>query len=87
MARFYFTYGSDSSSQPYNGGWTEVEADDEDMAREAFCLVHPRKDGFIPCCSIYSEAQFAVSKMAKTGENFGVGCRERITLTREVLVE
>ena len=33
MAKFYFTYGSSSDIQPYQGGWTEVKAEDMDQAK------------------------------------------------------
>lgn len=77
MARFYFTYGSEG--QPYVGGWSEVEAEDEDAARELFRLVHPLRDGFLPCGGIYTESEFNRTRMWKDG-NFGAFCHERIRL-------
>lgn len=83
MAKFYFTYGC-GDEQPYVGGWTEVDAPSETAAISAFRAYHPsRADGFVNCAGIYTEAAFAKSKMGRTGENFGVGCREQITLCRE----
>ena len=79
MEIYYFTYGVEAG-----GGWTKVVADDYDRAVEAFCLYHPRRDGFIACSSIYSVEQFKRTKMASNG-NFDVRCRETITLTRTVM--
>ena len=85
MAKFYFTYGSDSDTQPYRGGWTEVEADDEMQARHLFALVHKSKDGYLPCAYVYDEAKFGRTTMAECGHNFGRRCVERIALNVEVL--
>ena len=85
MAKFYFTYGIDSDTQPYRGGWTEVEADDEMQARHIFGLVHRTKDGYLACSSVYDEQLFAKTIMAKSGENFGRGCVERIAIKVDVL--
>ncbi len=80
MKKYFFTYGSEG--QPYIGGWSEVEAKDEDMARELFRLVHPSKNGFLPCSSVYSEYDFYQTKMPKNG-NFGAFCHEKIRLEIE----
>lgn len=79
MEIYYFTYGGDDG-----GGWTKVVADDYDRAVEAFCLYHPRRDGFVACASIYSVEQFKRTKMFSEG-NFGRRCIETITLTRTVM--
>ncbi len=77
MEIYYFTYGGDKG-----GGWTKVVADDYDRAVEAFCLYHPRRDGFVSCASIYSVEQFRRTKMSMEG-NFGKRCVEEIRLVRE----
>ena len=78
MARFIFTYGSEG--QPFCGGWTEIEAPNEDMAIGAFRLVHPCKHGdFLNCSSIYTVEEFLKTKMAKYG-NLGHYGLEKITL-------
>jgi len=87
MAKFYFTYGNDER-MPFIGGWTSVEAPDFDAAVGAFRAYHPdRTPGLVNCAGIYPEAEFINSKMGKTGENFGVGCREVINLSCELVNE
>ena len=77
MELFYFTYGTEG--QPFSGGWTEIEAPDEDTARAVFRLIHP-KNGFLNCSSVYPEERFKRTKMAGPGGNFGRFCQEKITL-------
>lgn len=82
MATFIFTYGLDG--QPYKGGWTEIEAEDCKTACALFRLAHPdRTDGLLNCSWVYTEEDFARTRMAKEG-NFGVFCRERIRMNVEV---
>lgn len=59
--------------------WDARAAEDEDAARELFRLVHPPKNGFLPCCTVYPEAGFNRTRMWKDG-NFGAFCHERIKL-------
>lgn len=80
MARFYFTYGPDGE-HPFPGGWTEVEAEDRDIAVAAFCAFHPRKEGLIDCAGIYDAMQFQATKMSARG-NFGKCCQELIQIMR-----
>lgn len=82
MAAFYFTYGTEN--QPFAGGWTQVDAPDYDAAVNAFCVYHPKRDGFINCSSIYTEAQFKETSMFLNG-NLGKRCHEVIILTRSVM--
>ena len=84
MAKFYFTYGSSSDIQPYQGGWTEVKAADMDQAIGAFNAVHPMKNKTIVCASIYTEEQFKATSMGQKGSNLGAGCRETIELKVKV---
>ena len=81
MNRFYFTYGSEG--HPFYGGWTEVIAPNENIARGLFSLIHPNENGFLPCSSVYSEEAFKRTTMFKNG-NRGYFCHERITLHYEV---
>lgn len=82
---FYFTYGC-SETQPFVGGWTEVEAPSRAVANQIFRAYHPdRTIGFLNCSSVYEEAQFQRTEMFKTG-NFGKRCVERISLVRKVLI-
>lgn len=86
MPKFYFTYGSEG--HPFVGGWTEVEAPDEDMACTIFQMVHPNKeDGFLNCCSVYEEEQFKRTSMYGPKGNFGRRCMETITLRHEFVDE
>ncbi len=82
MPKFYFTYGTDGT-QPFIGGWTEVEAPDGAIAGNLFRAVHPDKTpGILNCAWVYSEERFLQTEMAKG--NFGVCCHEKITVTRTV---
>lgn len=91
---FYFTYGiGEDPNQAYQGGgWTEVEAPDPGTAIKAYQVFHPvNKNGLLPCCGVaYTHEQMAkVYKYASgsmlTEGNGGKFCRDRITITREVL--
>lgn len=87
MPKFYFTYGLDERF-PFVGGWTEVIAEDIHMAHAAFRSFHPdRCQGLYNYSSLYSEESFAKTCMAESGKNFTHGCRERITITRELVPE
>lgn len=83
---FYFTYGSDAG-----GGWTKVVVGgfgdrqaSYEAAVEAFCAVHPRKDGFVDCAEIYDVSSFRATRMNTEG-NYGKRTREIISLTRKEL--
>ncbi len=85
MAKFYFTYALASSTQAFVGGWTEVEAEDEEQARCIFGLAHKSKSGYLPCAGIYDEESFRKTQMARRGENYGLGCVEKISLKVDIL--
>ena len=74
MAKYYFTFGSDDG-----GGWSEVTADDLEMAIDVFCLYHPKRDGCVPCCCWYDADEFERTKMFRNG-NLGQRCKESIVL-------
>lgn len=81
MKTFYFTYGLEG--QPFEGGWTVVEAQDIETAVKAFQAFHPDKiDGYLNCCDVYTEEKF--KKMSMSGErgNFGRRCVEIIRIER-----
>lgn len=79
MNNFYFTYGTDG--QPFFGGWTMIRAKDMRTACALFRAVHPDQiDGILNCASVYDEATFLNTCMGQTGENFGHGCHETITV-------
>jgi len=80
---YYFTYGADDN-QPFHGGWTEVNALDIETACEVFSLLHPMREGYIHCASIYTEQQFKATDMYVNG-NFGHRCHERIFFRHEIL--
>ena len=81
---FFFTY-SCGGDQPFNGGWTEVEAPNRTTAVQLFRIVHPDAEpGVVNCAFIYSEKEFANTSMAKTG-NFGKFAQERVSLKVENL--
>lgn len=83
MPTFYFSYGSEG--HPFYGGWTEVDAPDENTACAVFRAVHPDKiNGMLNCCAVYSEKEFKRTCLAGPNGNFGRFCHERITLQREV---
>ena len=80
LEKFYFTYGSDDV-QPYCGGWTEVWAPNYQMACQAFRVVHPDLiPNVLNCASSYTAKEFEETKMFGPGGNFGLRCRETITL-------
>ena len=59
-SKFYFTFGSDPEF-PYGfGEFVEIEASDEDEAREVFRAVFPSRPGsqFLNCSSVYSEFEW-----------------------------
>ena len=80
MPKFYFTYGTEG--QPFVGGWTEVEAENVQMACGAFRAVHPdRYHNCLNCCGFYTEEQFKNSCMSGPEGNFHKFCHERIVIT------
>ena len=59
-SKFYFTFGSDPEF-PYGfGEFVEIEAADEDEAREVFRAVFPSRPGsqFLNCSSVYTELEW-----------------------------
>lgn len=86
MTKFYFTYGSEG--HPFIGGWTEVEAPDEDTACAAFQAFHADgSNDLLNCCGVYDEANFKRTKMYGPKGNFGYRCHEKITLRRYLIGE
>ncbi|MCI8921144.1 MAG: hypothetical protein HFE88_04625 [Acutalibacter sp.] len=85
MPKFYFTYGIDPA-YPFQGGWTEITAQDRPMACAIFRKFHPDRKGscgLLNCADIYNENEFLKSELV--AGNYGADCHERITLSREVL--
>lgn len=84
MPNFYFTYGTDGS-QPFIGGWTEIEAPDGHTAVTLFRLYHPDKiKGILNCAWFYTQEKFEQTEMWQKGDNFGYRCHEKITMTRVI---
>lgn len=84
MPKFYFTYGIDGS-QPFIGGWTEIEAPDARTASALFRAYHPSKtEGILNCAWAYTQEEFEKTEMWQRGDNFGCRCHERITVTRVI---
>lgn len=82
MANFYFTYGG--IGHPFYGGWTVVEAPNDQTAVSAFRAYHPDKHcGLLNCSGVYDEANFRKTGMAVKG-NLGQHCHEIITIRREL---
>ena len=78
MKNFYFTYGTEG--QPFRGGWTQVQAEDESQACAMFRAVHPDKiPGLLNCSSVYDEEHFNRTAMSVQG-NFGHRCHEIISI-------
>lgn len=78
---FYFTYARDGQ-MPFRNGWTEVVAPDRATAIAIFRIVHPdRTPDTVNCASIYTEAEFQATPMAKYG-NYGARCVETLALDR-----
>lgn len=86
MPKFYFTYGTDPA-YPFQGGWTEIEAPDQNMAAELFRAVHPGKprgQDILNCAAVYPEDDSKATKMFHN-PLFGGYCHERIEFYREAL--
>lgn len=79
MPRFFFTYGTDEA-YPYQGGWSEVYAQNMDEAVAKFISRHGSRypdSKIVNCASIYDEKEFVNSSMFVNG-NFGQSCQEVI---------
>lgn len=74
--KFYYTYGSEG--QDFEGGWTEVEAENRSQADKLFLLFHPLRNGCIPCGEVYTESEMKETEMWTKG-NFKKFCQERIS--------
>ena len=71
---FYFTFGS-SEVYPYQNGWVEVYAPNKKEAIKKFTNKFGySKDGFVRCCSYYSEKQMRETDMLNG--NLGAFCHE-----------
>ena len=71
MNRYYFTFGS-SESMPFQGGWVIVTADTEREAVNKFNVAYGlSEDGFVNCCSWYTEKEFERTSMGKNDSNLG----------------
>lgn len=83
--KFYFTYGlgdPKETGQDYQGGWTEVEAEDLWKAVDIYKIFHPSVNSLLPCCGV-GLTELQMGKMLTTG-NGGKFCHDRIVVTREV---
>lgn len=86
MAKFYYTYGT-NEHHPFNGGWTEINADSRDIADKIFGIFHPNspgKENYLNCAFIYDEKTFRNTEMGKRNCNLGAGCQECIDVTKTV---
>lgn len=82
LEKFYFTYGTDGYD--FYGGWTEVYAENMDIAVKLFDIYHPRRDPtLIACAGVYTNTLFEKTDMYKHG-NYGVGCHETIYAYRDI---
>lgn len=77
MQKFYFTYAGTECGMPFIGGWTEVEAENEDEAVGKFKKAHPNEDDneVLNCSFFYNDELFDHTGMKEKG-NFGVFCHE-----------
>lgn len=80
--KFYFTYGADSKF-PYQGGWTEVRAENWTLAHLGFTTFHPNRKNskLLNCAGMYSEAEWARTEMARKNDNLGHARRDKITVS------
>lgn len=86
MPKFIYTYGLEG--HPFEGGWTEIEAPDIMSANAIFRAFHPDKyEGFLNCCSVYTEEEFKATKMSGPDGNHHKHCQERFTFTHEIYSE
>jgi hypothetical protein len=77
MPNYYITYGSHSENQPYNGGYTLIEADNKKEAIKK----HHRRYGLLNgnigrYCCCYTEEEFNEYFPDKT--NCGRGLQSKI---------
>lgn len=81
MKKFYYTYGT-SPTQPFEGGWTEVIAQDRRQADLLFMAMHPCTEtspNTLRCAFVYEGDDFIDTYMYKHG-NFGKRCVECIVM-------
>jgi hypothetical protein len=65
---YYFTFGSDSSIQPFHGGWVRVWAKTKYAAIQKFNNMYPPIDGeLVRCAAIYSAKEFLGTSMPGNG--------------------
>ena len=75
--RYFYTFGTDPRF-PFEGGWVEVLAINQDEANSIFRHIFPgQRQGLLNCAFSYTEEEFMRSKMAKQG-NFGKFCQRKL---------
>ncbi|MBO5435897.1 hypothetical protein J6A31_08895 [bacterium] len=80
MNKYYFTYGSECETQPFNGGWTEIIASSREQACAMFRAIHPDKiDDMLNCAGVYEAEEFEKTSMYKDG-NFGKKMHEHVAM-------
>ena len=79
MAKFYFTYGTDPAF-PYQGGWTEIEAEDLHRALSAFKTFHPNRNGSECYNFAFVYAEDAWENIYDEKDYRDHKCREQITV-------
>ena len=75
--KFYYTFGTDEQF-PYERGWVEVVADNQEEADAKFRNRFPDVNkGILNCAFVYTEENFSKTSMASVG-NCGEFCHEVI---------
>ena len=80
--KFFFTYGTDPEF-PYQGGWTEISADNFMTALRVFQLFHPNRSGSTAYnfAFAYNETNWKNTRMFKENNCYGHARREFIMVT------
>lgn len=78
---YYYTFGT-SKTQPFYGGWVEVDACTKELADKAFRENFPDKTpGLLNCACRYTEQEFQEAGFKEKG-NMGAFCHSRINAPR-----
>lgn len=80
--KYFYTFGT-SKTQPFHGGWVEVEAGSSEMADAAFREHFPdHTPGLLNCAGKYTEKEFLEAGFNEKG-NYGAFCNLMIDASEQ----